>query len=125
MAYASYQYVQYESLRCDLPGSNCDVNCQNSPQPHFLLNGICQYCQYSCLTCNTSNSASICDTCHSTRSLNPSTKLCDCLVGYYDSFNNYTCKSCFPCATCSLSSSVCLTCHEELHMVKNSVLSTC
>ena len=91
-------------------GSNCDVNCQNSPLPHFLLNGICQYCHYSCLTCNASNSVSTCDSCSTTRTLSPTTQQCTCLPGYYDTFQNYTCLSCFPCATCSLSNKVCTTC---------------
>jgi len=126
IALADYSFLQYMTLKCDLPGANCDNKCQNSTTPHFILNGACSYCQYTCLTCNVSNSASVCDSCDITRVLNTLTKKCDCKSGYFDPYqNNYTCKSCYPCATCSNSNQVCLTCYTNLHMIKNSVLSSC
>jgi hypothetical protein len=123
---ASYEYIQFETLKCTLPFSNCDASCSNSSQPHFILNGVCQFCHYSCLSCQTAASTTACDTCSSTRTLNPSTHLCDCIAGYYDPLqSNYTCTTCFPCLACPQNSLLCLTCHTELHMVLNNVLSTC
>ncbi len=119
--------MQYKTLKCDLPGANCDNKCQTSSTPHFIVNSICSYCHYSCLTCNVSNSVSVCDSCDvQTRILNNVTRRCDCISGFYDPYqNNYTCQSCFPCKTCSSSNKVCLTCLTDLRMIKNSVLSTC
>ena len=127
ISFADYSYVQYMTLKCNLPGANCDNKCQNSTNPRFILNGVCSFCQYSCLTCNISNSASICDSCdNATRMLNTKTKKCDCKSGFFDTYQgSYTCQSCYPCATCTNNNQVCLTCFTSLHMVKNSVLSTC
>ena len=123
---ASYQYIQYQTLKCNFPFSNCDSNCNTSPVPHFILNGICQFCHYSCLTCDVVASTSACDTCHTTRQLNPATRLCDCRSGFYDPFrNNYTCFTCFPCQTCAPNSRLCLTCNSSQNLVLNTVLSTC
>ena len=124
--FGSYSYIQYRTRLCNLTFSNCNPNCLTSPIPHFTLNGICQFCHYSCLTCNIVASITKCDTCDPTRQLSPSTGLCECIAGYFDVVrNNYTCTSCFPCATCSVNSQVCLSCYTNLHMVKNSVLSIC
>ena len=120
---SEYNFVQYESLRCDLAGANCDANCKDSSLPHFTVNSVCTFCQSSCLSCNVSLSATRCDTCHSTRTLAPS-GLCLCNEGYYDTFDSFECQSCFPCLTCALRG-VCQTCDISLRLVLNPILSTC
>ena len=120
---AEYNFVQYQSLRCDLPNSNCDDNCFSSPLPHFVVNGVCEFCHPSCLSCNIALSTTRCDTCHDTRFLSPS-GLCSCKQGFYDTLDSFECLSCFPCQTCTLRN-VCQTCDNSLHLVLNPILSIC
>jgi hypothetical protein len=63
MMEAEYNFIQYKSLNCDIPGSNCDGSCLTSLKPHYVVAGVCNFCQTSCLTCNVSNSNTKCDTC--------------------------------------------------------------
>lgn len=124
MQSASYNFIQYESLKCGLPGANCDGSCLTSSKPHYVVNGICNFCQTSCLTCNVSNSNTKCDSCDATRTLSNSTGLCVCLPGFYDSFQSNVCSDCFPCLTCNLKG-VCLTCDASKNMVLNAILASC
>lgn len=119
-----YNFVQYKSLRCDLPNSNCDGNCIRSPKPHFLLNNVCYFCQSSCLTCNISLSNSKCDSCDETRQLNNRTGICACKTGFYDSLTSNVCNNCFPCASCNIRG-ICLTCDAGKNLFINNVLSKC
>ena len=124
MIKSQYNFIQYMSLRCGLPGANCDGSCLTSPKPHFITGGICSFCQSSCLTCDVSNSATKCDTCDTTRYLNSATGLCSCISGYYDNLQSNVCSSCFPCLTCNIKN-VCLTCSPEINMVINTILNLC
>lgn len=124
MLAAEYNFVQYASLNCGLPGANCDGSCLTSPEPHYVLNGVCNYCQSSCLTCNVSNSNSRCDSCDATRYLSSSSGLCLCNPGYYDSQTSNVCSSCFPCLTCS-QKGICNDCDSSVHLVLNTILDSC
>ena len=69
-------------------------------------------CDPSCLTCSTTN---ICLTCHNFAALNSSTKLCNCMDGFYLETTNYSrCSRCDPsCQTCSGPNPTdCLTCYS-------------
>lgn len=83
MLSSTYNFLQYKSLKCGLPGANCDGSCLTSLQPHYTFNGVCNFCQSSCLSCNVSNINTRCDTCDSTRYLNNASGLCICLPGFY------------------------------------------
>jgi len=100
MLSSSFNYIQYNSLKCSEPGANCNSTCSKDLRPYFIVSNECKYCHYSCMTCNVSNSDKICDTCHTTRILNPNTKLCDCKPQYYETRESYICADCFPCGTC-------------------------
>lgn len=124
MLSATYNFIQYQSLKCGLPGANCDGSCLGSSRPHFVLNGVCSFCQSSCLSCNITNTNTRCDTCDETRFLSNSSGLCLCLPGFHNNIQTNKCDSCFPCKTCNLKG-VCLTCDRALNMVLNNILATC
>ncbi|KAL4470077.1 hypothetical protein ABPG72_008736 [Tetrahymena utriculariae] len=71
---------------------------------------LCVKCDQTCATCA---STTICATCNSSqfRVLNPTTKLCDCMSGYYSS-GSLTCQPCDrTCKTCTGGSpNQCSTC---------------
>jgi len=119
---SSFNYIQYNSLKCSLPGANCINTCSKDSKPYFIVSNVCSYCHYSCLTCNVSNTDNKCDTCDTTRTLNPKTNLCDCKPQFYDTRDNYTCADCFPCGTCE-KINTCTTCLDNQHMILNSVTS--
>lgn len=110
MIEAEYNFIQYKSLNCELPGSNCDGSCLTSTKPHYVVAGVCNFCQSSCLTCNITNTNTKCDTCDETRYLNNASGLCICKSGYYDNTQTNVCNDCFPCLTCNLKG-VCLSCN--------------
>ena len=61
---SSFNYIQYNTLKCSEPGANCNSTCSKDSRPYFVVSNNCQYCHYSCLTCNVSNTDKFCDTCH-------------------------------------------------------------
>ncbi|KAL4442387.1 hypothetical protein ABPG74_005728 [Tetrahymena malaccensis] len=71
---------------------------------------LCVQCDQTCATCQ---STTLCATCNSSqfRVLNPTSKLCDCISGYYSS-GSLTCQPCDrTCKTCSGGGPTqCLTC---------------
>lgn len=89
--HSEYNFILYQSLRCGLPGANCDGNCLTSTIPHFVVAEVCNFCQQSCLTCDVSNTNTKCDTCDVTRVLSNKTGLCLCKSGFYDSLQSNVC----------------------------------
>ena len=79
-----------------LSGSTCP--CNNG----YYDAGVatCSSCHYSCFLCDNS---STCTSCNTTffRTMNTTTYLCDCIIGYYDISSTQTCGACHTtCYTC-------------------------
>jgi hypothetical protein len=124
MTESTFNYIQFKSLKCNQPGSNCNESCLTSLKPHYVVSNVCNFCQYSCLTCNISLKDTVCDTCDPTRTINSTTNLCVCNPGYYENYQTYICPSCFPCATCE-TSGVCTTCNSSIFLTLNPVRRNC
>ena len=60
----------------------------------------CQSCLYSCATCDNNTNCASCNTTYF-RTMNTSTFICDCIVGYYDINGVHTCGTCHvTCFSC-------------------------
>jgi proprotein convertase subtilisin/kexin type 5 len=131
-----YETNQTGALRCPSTCSAClsPTFCTQCSSGYFLLNNqciescpirlfqergtkSCQSCPYDCLFCDSNKNCLDCSLTNDYRTLNPSTKRCTAILGYYDELATAA-KSCpVGCSTC-VSSQVCTSCSKGYYLTR-------
>ena len=88
---------------------------------------LCSSCNVKCLTCQTTSTN--CLTCHSSRSLDSTSKMCNCADGYGE--NSPVTESCrlltchVSCKTCKDTETICTSCESTNQRTLNAGLGQC
>ena len=87
-----------------------------------LVNELCVACSYKCSSCSNGTS---CNSCNSTkfRTMNLTSNICDCMVGWYDAGSSETCLLCNPSCLACTNGTNCSTCSAANFRIINATIT--